>query len=159
MILQFIGCDLMDKKTNIKKKNTKKKKVSFFKRIDKKFKKLERRIFKDSENSNFSLFEVIIIILISILFGIIIGYLINFSKSGAASDSNIEEIVETYHNIVDEYYGDIDKDKVSNAAIKGMIESLEDPYTNYMEGDTSNDFNEQIDGKFVGIGVLVQYTD
>ena len=150
----------MDKKTNSKKKkNTKKKKVSFFKKIDKRFKKLERRIFKDSENSNFSLFEVIIIILISILFGVIIGYLINFSKSSAASDSNIEEIVETYHNIVDEYYGDIDKDKVSNAAIKGMIESLEDPYTNYMEGDTSDNFNEQIDGEFVGIGVVVQYTE
>lgn len=145
-----------NKKTVNKKHN--KKKNGLFKKIDNKFKKIERRIFKDSDNSNFSLFEVIIIILISILFGVIIGYLITFSKGSSASDSNIEEIVETYHNIVDEYYDNVDKDKISEAAIKGMIDSLEDPYSNYMDTDTTGDFNEQIEGTFVGIGVVVQYT-
>ena len=144
-------------KKNVKKKHNKKKN-GLFKKIDNKFKKIERRIFKDSDNSNFSLFEVIIIILISILFGVIIGYLITFSKGSSASDSNIEEIVETYHNIVDEYYDNVDKDKISEAAIKGMIDSLEDPYSNYMDTDTTGDFNEQIEGTFVGIGVVVQYT-
>lgn len=146
-------------KNDKKKKTTKKKKESLFKILDKKFKKLERRIFRDSDNSNFSLFEVIIIILISILFGVIIGYLITFSKGSSASDSNIEEIVDTYHNIVDEYYGDVDKDKISGAAIKGMIDSLEDPYSNYMDNETTGDFNEQIDGEFVGIGVVVAYNE
>lgn len=144
-------------KKTVKKKHNKKKN-GLFKKIDNKFKKIERRIFKDSDNSNFSLFEVIIIILISILFGVIIGYLITFSKGSSASDSNIEEIVETYHNIVDEYYDNVDKDKISEAAIKGMIDSLEDPYSNYMDTDTTGDFNEQIEGTFVGIGVVVQYT-
>ncbi len=144
-------------KKTVKKKHNKKK-TGLFKKIDNKFKKIERRIFKDSDNSNFSLFEVIIIILISILFGVIIGYLITFSKGSSASDSNIEEIVETYHNIVDEYYDNVDKDKISEAAIKGMIDSLEDPYSNYMDTDTTGDFNEQIEGTFVGIGVVVQYT-
>ena len=146
-------------KIDKKKKTTKKKKESLFKKLDKKFKKIEKRIFKDSDNSNFSLFEVIIIILISILFGVIIGYLITFSKGSSASDSNIEEIVETYHNIVDEYYDDVDKDKVSDAAIKGMIDSLEDPYSNYMDTETTGDFNETIDGEFVGIGVVVAYNE
>ena len=144
-------------KKTVKKKHNKKKN-GLFKKIDNKFKKIERRIFKDSDNSNFSLFEVIIIILISILFGVIIGYLITFSKGSSASDSNIEEIVGTYHNIVDEYYDNVDKDKISEAAIKGMIDSLEDPYSNYMDTDTTGDFNEQIEGTFVGIGVVVQYT-
>ena len=146
-------------KKDVNKKTTKKKKENLFKKLDKKFKKLERRIFKDSDNSNFSLFEVIIIILISILFGVVIGYLITFSKGSSASDSNIEEIVDTYHNIVDEYYDDVDKDKISEAAIKGMIDSLEDPYSNYMDNETTGDFNEQIDGSFVGIGVVVAYNE
>lgn len=150
-----------DKNKSKKKKSTKKKnKDNIFTRINNWFKRLERRIFNDKEdlsNSSFSLLEVIIIILISILFGIIIGYLITFSKGGVASDSNIEEIVDTYHNIVDEYYGKVDKDKLSEAAIKGMIDSLEDPYSNYMDNETTNDFNEQIDGSFVGIGVVVMY--
>ena len=128
-------------KKTVKKKHNKKK-TGLFKKIDNKFKKIERRIFKDSDNSNFSLFEVIIIILISILFGVIIGYLITFSKGSSASDSNIEEIVETYHNIVDEYYDNVDKDKISEAAIKGMIDSLEDPYSNYMDTDTTGDFKK-----------------
>ena len=148
----------MAKQINTKKKSNKKKN-SFFKKIDKKFKKLERTIFKDSNNSNFSLFEVIIVILISILFGVIIGYLITFSRSGSASDSNIEEIVDTYHNIVDEYYDNVDKDKISEAAIKAMIDSLEDPYSNYMDTESTDDFNEQIDGSFVGIGVVVAFNN
>ena len=154
-----INEDKNKKRKNIKKrKASKKKKNSLFSKIDQCFKELERRIFNDSE-SNFSLLEVVLIIVISILFGIIIGYLITFSKSGSASDSNIEEIVETYHNIVDDYYDSVDKDKLSEAAIKGMIDSLEDPYSNYMDSNSTDEFNEQIDGSFVGIGVVVMYNE
>lgn len=149
------------KKKNIKKKKKKSaKKKSFFEILRKEIKKIENRIFEeDDKGNNFSLIEVILIIFISILFGVVIGYLITFSKGAGITDKNIEEIVDTYRNIVDEYYDDVDKDKLSESAIKGMIDSLEDPYSNYMDNDTTDEFNETIDGSFVGIGVVVMYNE
>ena len=108
--------------------------------------------------SSFSVFEVSIITLIAILFGVIIGYLINYTKS-ASLNKNLNQIVTTYNKIVDNYYGDINEEKLSNAAIKGMVDSLGDPYSNYMDADMASSFNQMIDGEFVGIGIVVSYTD
>ncbi len=108
-----------------------------------------------NSKSYFNILEVIIIIFISILFGIIVGYIITYSRSG--DDDNLEEIITTYNSIVEDYYDNVDKNKLSDAAIKGMVESLDDPYSNYMDSNTTSDFNETIDGSFVGIGVTIVY--
>ncbi|MBQ9018858.1 MAG: S41 family peptidase [Bacilli bacterium] len=132
-------------------KKNKKKKKSFFGIV-------KKTLFNDNngkEKSSFSITEVIIVMLISILFGVIVGYFINYSKSDVNKDSNLSEIVDTYSNIVNNYYGKLDKNELSNAAIKAMIESLKDPYSNYMDSETSNEFNESIEGSFVGIGVVI----
>ena len=145
-------------KSKTKKKTRKKvnKKKTLFSNIKDKFISIKKSILGESDdNTTFSIMEVIIVIFISILFGIMIGYLINFTKN--PRDSRVEEIVNTYNGIVDEYYSDVDKDKLADAAIKGMIESLEDPYSNYMDDETADEFNEKIDGTFVGIGVVVMY--
>ena len=106
-------------------------------------------------NTTFSIFEVVIIILISILFGIIVGYIITVGKS-SSYDKNLAEIVNVYHNITDNYYGKVDKNKLSEGAIRGMVNSLGDPYTNYMDSNTTNEFNTTIKGTFIGIGVTVE---
>lgn len=118
---------------------------------------IKKSLFKDNkEKSTFSVLEVIIIIIISILFGVIVGYFINYSKNGTAKDNNLSEIISTYKDITSDYYSDIDKDKLTDAAIKGMVESLGDPYSNFMSGEASADFNESIEGSFTGIGVVIQ---
>ena len=139
------------------KKDVKKKKKnnSFFKSIKKKINKQ----INGKDIATFSILEVILIVLISILFGVIVGYLINYSKNDTTKDSNLNEIVSTYNTLVNSYYGKANKDKLSDGAIKGMIESLNDPYANYMEGNVAEEFNESIEGSFVGIGVVIQNTD
>ena len=136
----------------MKKVNKKKKKSNFFNNI----KKTITKKFKKNKDSSFTTVEVILIILISILFGVIVGYLINYSRNDTTKDSNLKEIVSTYNNIVNNYYGSVDKDKLSNSAVKGMVESLGDPYSNYMSGEAADEFNESIDGSFSGIGVVIQ---
>ena len=43
---------------------------------------------------------------------------------------------DTYHTIEDRYAGgDVDRDAVVQGAIKGMIESLDDPYSAYLTPD------------------------
>ena len=138
------------------KKKRKKKKSTIKKFIDRVVLHKE-----DDWNSNtFSMFEVIIIILISILFGVIIGYIITCSKNPLyGSDKNLVEIVKVYENLTDDYYDNVDRSKLSDAAIKGMVEAVEDPYTNYMDSDVADEFNETVKGSFVGIGVTVTYDE
>ena len=141
----------------MKNKKKRKKKKSTIKRF------IDRVVLhkEDDWNSNtFSMFEVIIIILISILFGVIIGYIITCSKNPLyGSDKNLVEIVKVYENLTDDYYDNVDRSKLSDAAIKGMVEAVEDPYTNYMDSDVADEFNETVKGSFVGIGVTVTYDE
>lgn len=138
------------KSKNKKKKNSK----NNFKSV---FFDLKKNIKDElSTKSSFNIFEVIVIIFISILFGIVVGYIITYSKSGRAN-SALSEITTTYNNILDNYYGKVDENSLSDAAIKGMIESLNDPHSNYMDSETTEDFNQTVDGSFVGIGVTVMY--
>ena len=77
---------------NKKKKKRKNKKLNIIQEIKNKvFKKEE-----DDWNSNtFSMFEVIIIILISILFGVVVGYIITCGKTSlSVRDKNMLEIVD-----------------------------------------------------------------
>lgn len=136
----------------MKKKSKKKKKNSFFRDI----KKTISKQLNGKDLASFTILEVVLIIIIAILFGVIVGYFINYSRNDITKDSNLNEVVSTYNNIVNNYYGDIDKGKLADSAIKGMVESLDDPYSNYMDGSTANDFNESIDGSFTGIGVMIQ---
>ena len=136
----------------MKKKSKKKKKNSFFSDI----KKTISKQLNGKDLASFTILEVVLIIIIAILFGVIVGYFINYSRNDTTKDSNLNEVVSTYNNIVNNYYGDIDKGKLADSAIKGMVESLDDPYSNYMDGSTANDFNESIDGSFTGIGVMIQ---
>lgn len=137
------------------------KKKGFFSQIKERFHLV---ISNDGEMNkpSFSIMEVVIIILISILFGILVGYVITCTRgvsNSTKSSSKVTEIVNTYNSIVDNYYDDIDKNKLADAAIKGMIESLDDPYSNYMDSETTSSFNESVEGSFVGIGVVVTYDE
>lgn len=125
--------------------------------------KKEQELFQDVEmESKFNLFEVIIIILISVIFGVIIGYLLTYGNSTLSrvrTDSNLNEVVNTYTNIWDNYYGNIEKKDLAEAAIKGMINSLDDPYSVYLDEYTTETFNSTVEGYYVGIGVVFSFDD
>jgi len=112
--------------------------------------------------TGFNIPEVIIIIIISILFGIIIGGVITYSRKNI-SDNNIsgdlDEFVSTYNNIVDNYYEKVDKVELLDAAIEGMITSLGDEYSIYMNSSETDSFNETVDGSYAGIGATVAHVD
>jgi carboxyl-terminal processing protease len=53
------------------------------------------------------------------------------------------------------YFKDIDRDELVDGAVRGMMESLDDPYSVYMEKDVAKQFSESIEGSFSGIGAEV----
>ncbi|MDQ3328419.1 MAG: S41 family peptidase, partial [Chloroflexota bacterium] len=66
---------------------------------------------------------------------------------------------ETYNLINKEYYGrPADKKKLVDAAAKGMVSSLGDPYTSYLPKTQELMLREEMQGQFEGIGVYVEVT-
>ncbi|MBY9077558.1 S41 family peptidase [Paenibacillus sp. HN-1] len=53
------------------------------------------------------------------------------------------------------YYKDVDRSKLIDGAVNGMMEALGDPYSNYMAKETAQQFEESIEGSFSGIGAEV----
>lgn len=61
--------------------------------------------------------------------------------------------------LLSKYDGEIDDNKLLEAAIKGMTISLKDPYTVFMNSDEYKSFMEQSEGHFVGIGAQLGVKD
>ena len=149
------------KKKDIKKKNKKK---SFSYKLKKIFHYIHDTLFDEDDNecekARFSIYEVIGIIMLSIFFGIVIGYLLVVSRDSVTSyNSNLSEIINTYGDIKRNYYDKIDEEKLKDGAIKGMVESLDDEYSSYMDSSVSNSFSESVNGSYVGIGMTVAFVD
>ena len=141
------------------KKKVKKRNESLLKKKSGFFNELEIDLEGDSK---FSIFEVIIVTFISIIFGIIVGYILTYTSTpikAIKSDPNLEEIISTYNTLKNNYYDDVDEVSLADNAIKGMVSSLNDSYSTFMDNKTTESFNESIDGYFVGIGVTIMYSD
>ena len=82
----------------------------------------------------------------------------NNNKEGT---NEIVSEINNYRKIIDKYYlGEVDEEKLKEGAIKGYIEGLEDPYTEYISKEDMQDYLEDTMGNFVGIGIyMVQDTE
>ena len=140
-----------------------KNKFTFFdkKNKPKKKNKHSKTNFKKSVEG-FTLFEVVIIIFISVLFGIIVGCIISVSKLGVIGPNvskEMQEVIATYNNIIDEYYGEVDEKKLMNAAISGMVSILDDPHSSYRDNDDTHSFTQSVDGEYGGRGSTRTWID
>jgi len=80
-------------------------------------------------------------------------------SSGSTMDPDLSRISESYRYIMENYYTDVDQEKLIDGAIKGMMESLGDPFSEYFSTDDSKDFTESISGSFEGIGAEITQKD
>lgn len=134
-------------------KNTTNTKKAYKKKKKKKF-----NLFKKNKNK-FTFEEVFAITIFSILLGAfsVISILTivfkgkNFIKIG----KDLDKFTSAYEVILDNYYGDIDKNKLIDSAIEGMVNSVGDVYTSYSDIETSENFNTIVNGEYEGIGCLI----
>ena len=88
----------------------------------------------------------------------------NKEKLLIASSEETEEIsltLDKYKTLIDKYYlGEVDEEKLKEGAIKGYIEGLDDPYTEYISKEDMEDYMQDTMGNYVGIGIyMVKDTD
>lgn len=141
----------IDNKKDIKRKKDSNKKV--------KEKKIE--IVNDNKTKEKELYtskEVIIVMIFSIGIGILMcfgGISIITGKNYLAVTKDLKKVVDTYYAIVDNYYGELDRDKLIDGAVEGMISSVGDTFTSYSDTDSASSFDETINGSYEGIGCTV----
>lgn len=63
--------------------------------------------------------------------------------------------LHSYRIVKDNYFRPIDENALWQGASKGMLASLEDPYSTVLAGDTFNSFMETTNGEYGGIGVVM----
>lgn len=138
------------------KKDIKKKKDG-----NKKVKEKKVEIVNDNKNKERELYtskEVIIVMIFSIGIGILMcfgGISIITGKNYLAVTKDLKKVVDTYYAIVDNYYGELDRDALVDGAVEGMISSVGDTFTSYSDTDSTSSFDETINGSYEGIGCTV----
>lgn len=132
---------------NRKKKKDKKKKIGIF----------------SKEKESYSFDEVFSITIFSLLLGVLACFsvltILNKGKNYFVLSKELAKFVDAYEAIVDNYYKEVDKDKLVESAINGMVSSIGDEYTSYSDKDVTDNFNETVNGKYMGIGALIMKSE
>lgn len=72
---------------------------------------------------------------------------------------DIQTIQQAYELIEQHYVEDVEGEQLLEGAIQGMLETLDDPYSSYMNAEAMERFNEQIQSSFQGIGAEVSMVE
>ncbi len=119
------------------------------------------------EKKRFKVYRIIMLVVLVAFITFIITsigmyqYFSNYDNLGkllvSSPDNNdISSKINKYKSIIDRYYlGDVDEEKLKEGAIRGYIEGLEDPYTEYISKDDMKDFMDDTTGNFVGVGIYM----
>ncbi len=98
------------------------------------------------------LMKQIIIILITAMLSstLTLGYVYKENFSAMYLQKIIEE----------NYYGEIDEDKLAEGAMTGIVASLEDEHSFFVDAETGyNTYREELDGEFSGVGMQIAQTE
>ena len=104
---------------------------------------------------------VIIVLVPTIFMSSITSALVykRLNESGKITNKHIKEFVSTYDKLLDEYYEDLDENKLIDAAINGMLNYTGDDYTIYMNENATEVLNEKLDGTYEGVGISIKLND
>ena len=97
--------------------------------------------------------------LLTLVVGIFLGghpeLLPGFARDALVEDDQAlrAEVVET---IEKNFYKPVDESEVDDASLKGIVDSLEDPYSAYISPKEASAFQESVTGEFEGVGMTVE---
>ena len=84
--------------------------------------------------------------------------IIFFSKANAANEDDIYKKIDLFSEVLDkinkEYVDDVNQSEAMDAAINGVLQSL-DPYSAYMSPETFENMQTETSGEFGGLGIEV----
>ena len=116
-----------------------------------------KKVFQGFSLKTVSIIIVITAIVTSLTTGIII-YNNNKVVLGGADwlkDDALQEFLKIYNSLDEDYYEDINKTEMVDAAISAMVDYLGEEYSIYLNQNETDNLSDQLSGKFTGIGVSI----
>ena len=119
------------------------------------------------EKKSYKVYKIIMIIMltafITFMITTIVGYNYIIKGDGkilllntSSDNQDIATKLEKYRAIIDEYYlWDVDEESLEEGAIKGYIEGLNDPFTEYISKEEMQEYMQDTMGNYVGIGIYM----
>jgi carboxyl-terminal processing protease len=104
------------------------------------------------KNRHFSL------IIVTLIIGLGLGFWIG-RQNITISSLDYSELDEVYSVIQENYDGEIDQQALIAGAKKGMVTGLGDPYTQYFTRVDAQEFNDDLEGEFSGVGIELNNKD
>ncbi|MNJ38950.1 Carboxy-terminal processing protease CtpB precursor [compost metagenome] len=80
------------------------------------------------------------------------------SANEAAESSDLEILREVLQYLNDNNIEGVERNEFIENAIRGMVYTLEDPYSDYFTQEELQEFEDQLNQEYVGIGVLIRFT-
>ena len=170
----------MGKKDKNRKKssNTKSDKLSFKDKIlqlvskkssNDKVKQYKKKINKRNKKKRMvngklqlDVLDLLIIIVITVTISCIFtGFILNFQykrniaylNSDNVSSEHINEFIDVYTEVVDNFYEEVDQKGMIEAALTGMMSYLEDNHSIYLDKEETDELSLTLDGSYQGMGV------
>jgi carboxyl-terminal processing protease len=82
------------------------------------------------------------------------------SLPGPVRDTFVQEDralrAEIVDSIEDNFYKPVNERRLDDASLKGIVESLNDPYSHYLTPKEAHQFSETVSGRFDGVGMNVE---
>ena len=146
------------KKIRIEKKNIRDKKKEKFRKF------FVSKILRIDVNKNmYSSKEIVTLFVGSFLVGIFTCIVVITILTGGRNyfklSKDLGKFFDVYETLTDNYYDNIDKELLVEEAIDGMVSSVGDVYTSYVDTYESDEFNELVSGTYEGIGCTIQMQD
>ena len=116
------------------------------------------------KKSSYNLAEVIVIMIITAICTITVTirvvFKINNTSEKIKSEAELSELIDVYNSIKNDYFEEVDKKELITAAIDGMLDVLDDPYTVLLSETETENMNKELDGEYIGLGAeIMSYTD
>jgi len=143
---------IKEEKKNIRSKKYNKFKNTFIGRV------LFRivNLFKKNDKG-YSFLQLFMVSLISLVIGIFVSFFVLFGgRNYFKLSKDLSKFYDVYETLIDNYYDEIDKEKLVEDAIAGMVSSVGDVYTSYTDTENVDEFNELVNGVYEGIGCTIQ---
>ena len=107
------------------------------------------------------LWAVIVLFLVALGGGAAGGYALSYQQAQQSVlktgvPKALAPVISAYETVTNNYYKQVSTTKLTDGAIKGMLSSLDDPYSVYLQNNDKTNLDDTISASFGGIGATIQ---
>jgi carboxyl-terminal processing protease len=90
-----------------------------------------------------------------VLGGILLGSALTGGRAGAAGEDPLAAVRTAFEVLLQDFAGRVDPQALVAGAIRGMVQALHDPFTDYLPPEQDRSLTDTLNG-FAGVGLVIQ---